>query len=93
MVWDPSQETSYLSAGNLRGSSSTEARTVKKRHEITKEDLLRESDSIDNSQQARQPRRRKRKWSSLEEETLRAGVKMYALVLNLLNHNFPGELS
>ncbi|KHN18665.1 Telomeric repeat-binding factor 1 [Glycine soja] len=34
-------------------------------------------DSIDNSQQARQPRRRKRKWSSLEEETLRAGVKMF----------------
>ncbi|CAJ1960587.1 unnamed protein product [Sphenostylis stenocarpa] len=34
-------------------------------------------DSIDNSPQARQPRRRKRKWSSLEEETLRAGVKMF----------------
>ncbi|KAL2333070.1 hypothetical protein Fmac_014283 [Flemingia macrophylla] len=36
-------------------------------------------DSGDNSPQARQPRRRKRKWSSLEEETLRAGVKMYVL--------------
>ncbi|KAH1226164.1 Single myb histone 4 [Glycine max] len=34
-------------------------------------------DSVDNSPQARQPRRRKRKWSSLEEETLRAGVKMF----------------
>ncbi|XP_061356953.1 uncharacterized protein LOC133301342 isoform X2 [Gastrolobium bilobum] len=34
-------------------------------------------DSIDNLPQGRQPRRRKRKWSSLEEETLRAGVKMF----------------
>ncbi|RDY07523.1 hypothetical protein CR513_08353, partial [Mucuna pruriens] len=34
-------------------------------------------DSIDNSPQARQPRRRKRKWTSLEEETLRAGVNMF----------------
>ncbi|XP_022632855.1 uncharacterized protein LOC106752502 isoform X2 [Vigna radiata var. radiata] len=34
-------------------------------------------DSIDNSPQARQTRRRKRRWSSLEEETLRAGVKMF----------------
>ncbi|XP_058787851.1 uncharacterized protein LOC131662164 [Vicia villosa] len=34
-------------------------------------------DSIDNSLQARQPRRKKRKWTSLEEETLRAGVKMF----------------
>ncbi|KAK7333121.1 hypothetical protein VNO80_29885 [Phaseolus coccineus] len=34
-------------------------------------------DSIDNSPQARQSRRRKRRWSSLEEETLRAGVKMF----------------
>ncbi|KAK7387299.1 hypothetical protein VNO78_27999 [Psophocarpus tetragonolobus] len=34
-------------------------------------------DSVDNSPQARQPRRRKRKWSSLEEETLRTGVKMF----------------
>nr|KYP44525.1 Telomeric repeat-binding factor 2 [Cajanus cajan] len=34
-------------------------------------------DSTDNSSQARQTRRRKRKWSSLEEETLRAGVQMF----------------
>ncbi|XP_027932130.1 uncharacterized protein LOC114187915 isoform X2 [Vigna unguiculata] len=34
-------------------------------------------DSIDNSPQVIQPRRKKRKWSSLEEETLRAGVKMF----------------
>ncbi|ESW18874.1 hypothetical protein PHAVU_006G078200 [Phaseolus vulgaris] len=34
-------------------------------------------DSIDNSPLARQSRRRKRRWSSLEEETLRAGVKMF----------------
>ncbi|KAK7302109.1 hypothetical protein RJT34_12989 [Clitoria ternatea] len=34
-------------------------------------------DSIDNSPQGRQARRRKRKWTSLEEETLRAGVKLF----------------
>ncbi|KAK7305531.1 hypothetical protein VNO77_43437 [Canavalia gladiata] len=33
-------------------------------------------DSIDHMSQGRQPRRR-RKWTSLEEETLRAGVKMF----------------
>ncbi|KAI5408356.1 hypothetical protein KIW84_054256 [Lathyrus oleraceus] len=35
------------------------------------------NDSIDNSPQERLPRRKKRKWTSLEEETLRAGVKMF----------------
>ena len=41
MVRDPSPETPYLSAGNLRGSGSMEARAAKKRREITEEDLLR----------------------------------------------------
>ncbi|XP_057428998.1 uncharacterized protein LOC130722323 [Lotus japonicus] len=35
------------------------------------------NDSIDNLPQVIQPRRRKLKWTSLEEETLRAGVKMF----------------
>ena len=44
MVWDPSLETPYLLAGNLRGSSSTQARAAKKWREIMEEDLLRESE-------------------------------------------------
>ncbi|KAE9594481.1 putative transcription factor MYB-HB-like family [Lupinus albus] len=34
-------------------------------------------DSLGNSPQVSQPRKRKRKWTSLEEETLRDGVKMF----------------
>ncbi|OIW14097.1 hypothetical protein TanjilG_19476 [Lupinus angustifolius] len=34
-------------------------------------------DSLDNSPQQAQPRKRKRKWTSLEEETLRAGVNKF----------------
>lgn len=34
-------------------------------------------DSIENLPQQSQPRRKKRKWTSLEEETLRAGVRMF----------------
>lgn len=52
------------------------------------------NDSIDNSPQERLPRRKKRKWTSLEEETLRAGVKMYVSFLqNQQNHKLPRELS
>nr|QSD99797.1 MYB family transcription factor [Melilotus albus] len=35
------------------------------------------NDSIENLPQQRPPRRKKRKWTSLEEETLRAGVRMF----------------
>lgn len=43
---------------------------------------LQWDDSIDNLPQGKQLRRKKRKWTSLEEETLRNGVKKYVLVLN-----------
>ncbi|XP_027190658.1 uncharacterized protein [Cicer arietinum] len=35
------------------------------------------NDSIENLPHESQPRRKKRRWTSLEEETLRAGVKMF----------------
>lgn len=39
--------------------------------------FLQWDDSIENLPQQSLPRRKKRKWTSLEEETLRAGVRMY----------------
>ena len=42
---------------------------------------LQWDDSIDNMPQGIPPRRKKRKWTPLEEETLRTGVKMYMLAL------------
>lgn len=50
--------------------------------------FLQWNDSIDNLPQVIQPRRRKLKWTSLEEETLRAGVKMYVLFLIWSNYKF-----
>jgi len=45
--------------------------------------FLQWDDSIENLPQQSQPRRKKRKWTSLEEETLRAGVRMYVFFIFL----------
>jgi hypothetical protein len=44
--------------------------------------FLQWDDSIENLPQVRHPKKKKRRWTSLEEDTLRAGVKMYVFFQN-----------
>ncbi|XP_027335759.1 uncharacterized protein LOC113849788 isoform X2 [Abrus precatorius] len=72
--FQPKNDTNLGKKSSVRSSNACHPNLMERRSNAR---TFEWDDSMDNLPQGKQPRRRKRKWTSLEEETLRAGVKMF----------------